>query len=352
MLTKGTRIIPAVAVLLMLPAQVANSGTSYTYDALGRVISARQDDGKQTVYVYDAAGNRLQSIVSGATLNRAPVAAPDAVTLFENQSSVTFNPMLNDTDPDGTPLALYSVADGSYGTASRTGNTVSYGSSRHRNGVDTLVYTITDGQGMSASGRVSVTLANLPPVAVADVVQCPANLGRTFDPTVNDTDPGNDALKIMSVTAPAHGTAQLTYDGTGVMYMPVAGFTGADSLSYVVSDGDGGTAIGTISVDVMATVPPPPVATPDQVTLQRAAASAPIVYDPRLNDLDPLGKWLRIVAVTQPIGGIVEIVGSGTSLRISVIGEPGASSSVGSFTYTVEDGIGRQATAAISTIIN
>jgi YD repeat-containing protein len=336
----------------MASAQVASSGTSYSYDALGRVISVRQDDGKQTVYVYDAAGNRVQSIVSAATLNRVPVAAPDAVTLFENQSSITFDPTLNDTDPDGTPLALYSVTDGSFGAASRTGNSLTYGSGWHRNGADTLVYTITDGQGMSASGRVSVTLANLPPVAVPDAVQSPASLGRTFDPTANDTDPGNDALKVISVTTPAHGTAQVTPDGGGVIYVPVAGFTGADSLSYVLSDGDGGTAIGAISVDVISTVPPPPAATPDLVTLQRATISAPIIYDPRLNDLDPLGRWLRIVAVTQPIGGIVEIMGGGTSLRITVIGEAAAPVSFGSFTYTVEDGIGRQASAVISTIIN
>jgi len=280
-----------------------------------------------------------------------PVAVPDAVTLFENQASLTLDPTLNDFDPDGTSLALYSVVDGTFGATTRAGNILTYASTRHRNGIDTLTYSISDGQGLSASGRVSVTLANLPPVAVTDTVQCPPGLGRTFDPTINDTDPGNDALKVISVTTPAHGTAQLTNDGTGIIYLPVAGYTGADTLSYVLSDGDGGTAIGSISVEVLATVPPPPVATPDLVTLQAPAGAngaATVIFDPRLNDSDPLGKWLRIVAVTQPSGGIVEIVDNGTNLRITSLEGTSGTSKVGTFSYTIQDGIGRQATGTVA----
>jgi hypothetical protein len=183
-------------------------------------------------------------------------------------------------------------------------------------------------------------------------VQSPANLGRLFDPLANDSDPGADPFRLVSVTAPAHGTATLAVGGAGIIYVPVLNFTGADSFSYVVSDGDGGTAIGTISVDVVSTLPPPPSATPDLVTLQGTAGSnagATIIFDPRLNDADPLGKWLRIVDVSQPLGGTVEIINNGTGLRISSIG---SGSEIGLFTYTVQDGVGRQASATITAIIN
>jgi YD repeat-containing protein len=349
-----TGIVISGTLVSVLSAGLALAGTTYAYDALGRVISVRQDDGKQTVYVYDVAGNRRQVIVSGSTLNRVPVAVPDAITLFENQSSVTLDPTLNDTDPDGTPLALFSVADGSFGTASKAANVVTYASIWHRNGTDTLTYTITDGQGLSASGRVSVTLANLPPVAVSDNVQSPVNLGRFFDPIANDSDPGADALRLASVGAPAHGTASLAVDGTGISYLPAAGYTGADSFSYVVSDGDGGSAVGTVNVDVVSTLPPPPSATPDQVTLVTTAgntAGASIIYDPLQNDLDPLGKWLRIVSVSQPIGGVVEIIDHGLRLRITRTGTTEVDPGMGSFVYTVQDGIGRQASATVSSTI-
>jgi len=42
------------------------SGITYTYDALGRVITATYDNGTQIFYNYDAAGNRTtQSVTCG-----------------------------------------------------------------------------------------------------------------------------------------------------------------------------------------------------------------------------------------------------------------------------------------------
>jgi len=79
---------------------------------------------------------------------------------------------------------------------------------------------------------------------------------------------------------------------------------------------------------------------------------AALVYDPRANDTDPRGRWLRIVAVTQPLGGTVDIIDNGTRLRISSIGGTPSAANVGPFTYTVEDGIGRQASATVSSTIN
>jgi hypothetical protein len=189
----------------------------------------------------------------------------------------------------------------------------------------------------------------LPPVAVQDSIQSPMNLGRTFDPTANDTDPGSDALKVISVTTPAHGTATITQSGTGVMYLPVSNYTGADSFSYVVSDGDGGTSAGNVTVDVVSTLPPPPVATPDQVSLQGSLSTGDVqelFFDPRQNDIDPLGQWIRIVSVTQPPGGIVTIVDGGRRIRVVRAGGTTVDP-VGTFSYVIEDGLGRQATAQV-----
>ena len=354
-MTRTTGTLGAALVLLAsLFAPFAQAGTAYTYDALGRVISVRQDDGKQTVYVYDAAGNRVQTIVSGNTLNRAPIAAPDGVTLFENQSTITLDPTLNDTDPDGTPLALYSVAAGSLGTTTKSGNTLTYTSSYKRNGQEPILYTVTDGQGMSASGQVTVTLANQNPTAVNDNIQSPINFGRVFDPTRNDTDPGGDRLVVTAVSVPAHGTATVSAASGGVIYVPVANYAGPDAFTYSISDGDGGTAVANVSMSVTATPPPPPVANADTVVLQGAVAigdPASIVFDPRINDTDPLGEWLRIIAVTQPLGGSAEIVSNGTQIRITTLGNSTVSALVGSMSYTISDGLGRQTVGTIASSV-
>lgn len=56
------RLAAAILVLAMFVSFPASAATVYVYDALGRLISATYDSGKQIVYTYDAAGNRTQVV--------------------------------------------------------------------------------------------------------------------------------------------------------------------------------------------------------------------------------------------------------------------------------------------------
>ena len=301
----------------------------------------------------DAAGNRTQTNVATITTNRAPVAAPDAVTIFEDQSAVTVDPRANDSDPDANPVTMFSVSNGNYGTASWNGNVLTYASSRKRNGTDSVLYTVSDGQGMTATGEVMVTLANLNPVAVNDTIDLPVNSIKVLAPTSNDSDPGGDELKITSVSAPSHGTTFLLSAEGLVNYTPIANYTGPDTFTYSISDGDGGTALATVDVTVTATPPVPPVAVADSALLQGVVGTgdpATVVFDPRLNDLDAFGGVLRVVSVTQPPGGVAEIIDAGTRIRITSI-SMSVDAVVGGFSYTIADSIGRQSTANVTSTI-
>ena len=59
----------------------------------------------------------------------------------------------------------------------------------------------------------------------------------------NDTDLDGDTLSVSAVTAPAHGTAAVNADGT-ITYTPAANYNGADSFTYTIGDGNGGTRDG------------------------------------------------------------------------------------------------------------
>jgi YD repeat-containing protein len=45
-------------------AQAANGSVAYTYDALGRVVTASYDTGVCLIYTYDANGNRTSQAIN------------------------------------------------------------------------------------------------------------------------------------------------------------------------------------------------------------------------------------------------------------------------------------------------
>lgn len=345
----GPRRRATIAVLSLAPALLVSAtalaATQYQYDALGRLVRVRYDNGKEIVYTYDAAGNRLQRVVRTAGTNRPPVANPDAVNLFENQASVTFNPRLNDTDPDGNAISLYSTGGGTLGSAaiSGGGTTITYTSTNRRGSGDSFVYVIRDTAGAEAYGAVSITFANLAPVAVNDTVTTARNTPKQFDPRLNDSDPGNDPLTIIATSTPMRGTVTITGGGTGLVYTPTANQFGADSFTYTIADSDGASATATVSLQVTHGQSAPVANADTQVT----NLNQPITFDPRANDSDPDGSTLTITARTNGAKGNVTING-GTSLTYSPhTGQSGPDS----FTYTIADADGLTATANVAMTI-
>jgi hypothetical protein len=65
----------------------------------------------------------------------------------------------------------------------------------------------------------------------------------------NDRDPDADVLNIVSVTQPQRGFVDSRND-TSIKYSPNNGFTGMDSFTYKIADGNGAfdTAIVTVAV--------------------------------------------------------------------------------------------------------
>ena len=94
--------------------------------------------------------------------------------------------------------------------------------------------------------------ANSAPIAVNDTAALNQDAAATIAVLTNDTDADGDPLTVQSVTAPTRGIAVLNANQT-ITYTPSAGYYGADSFSYVVSDGRGGTATAVVSVSVTPT---------------------------------------------------------------------------------------------------
>jgi hypothetical protein len=100
-------------------------------------------------------------------VNNAPVARDDTTTVAEDSTDNTIHVLVNDVDIDLDSLTITSVTDPSHGTATISGSDVLYTPTTNYHGLDSLNYTISDGNGGSDTAVVTVTIT---PVNDAPVV--------------------------------------------------------------------------------------------------------------------------------------------------------------------------------------
>ncbi|MEC9345728.1 MAG: tandem-95 repeat protein [Pseudomonadota bacterium] len=90
---------------------------------------------------------------------------------------------------------------------------------------------------------------NADPQPVDDTVSVDEDDTVLVDVLANDVEPDSDQnLSISAVTQGANGTVAI--EGGQIRYTPDADFSGSDSFTYDVSDGNGGTATATVNVTV------------------------------------------------------------------------------------------------------
>jgi Ca2+-binding RTX toxin-like protein len=144
--------------------------------------------------------------------------------------------------------------------------------------------------------------SNRAPVSVSDLLLTDRDVAGTVNVLANDFDPDGDPLQVVTPSpAAAHGSVSCTAGGS-CSYTPAAGYIGPDSFAYVVSDGRGGSAVGSVSVSVAST--PPPVT---GVTVNvEPVAGAVLVRLPGTDRFVPLSSLASI-----PVGSTVDVT-SGT----------------------------------------
>ena len=192
--------------------------------------------------------------------NNPPVAVDDALTTQQDTPG-SVNVLANDSDPDaGDTLTVSGSTAGAHGTVSCTAaGSCTYTPGAGYTGPDAFTYTVSDGEGGTDTGTVNVTVSpagggNNPPVAVDDALTTQQDTPGSVNVLANDSDPdAGDTLTVSGSTAGAHGTVSCTAAGS-CTYTPGAGYTGPDAFTYTVSDGEGGTDTGTVSVTVHAIV--------------------------------------------------------------------------------------------------
>ena len=178
-----------------------------------------------------------------------------------------------------------------------------------------------------------------PPVAVNDAFTVTGNsASNALDVLANDSDPDGDPLTIVSVGAPAHGTAAIA--GNRISYTPVAGYTGTDTFSYTIADPKGLTSSASVTITVTG-INHPPIAQPDFAV---AKFNTPVAIPVLDNDSDPDGDTLTITSFTQAGHGTVARGPSNTLVYTATQNFIGTDV----FQYTISDGHGGVASTTVT----
>jgi hypothetical protein len=194
-----------------------------------------------------------------------------------------------------------------------------------------LVATNASGTSRGSDRNFTTAASNRPPVAGNDLLH-PTPGDLSIDVLANDSDPDGDPLTVTAVTQGTFGSVSVEADNT-LTYTPEAGYTGNDSFTYTISDGQGGTATATVTLENNA-----PLAANDC----KVVHDTEVVIDVLANDSDDVGDTLTITDFTQgALGSVTEEGGS-------LVYTPSATlSAEDSFTYTVEDDFGLSSTATV-----
>ena len=207
---------------------------------------------------------------------------------------------------------------------------------------ETTTYKITaTGLGGTATGQVTVTLLNRPPVADSQNVTTDEDAAVSF--TLTGSDPDDDPITFQVASGPSNGTISGTLPN--LIYSPNANFNGSDALSFLVNDGKIDSAPSTVSITVAA-INDPPTAANDSVTTDE---DTPItVISVLANDGDVDGDTVILSDFTQPAHGTVGSNGDGT---LSYTPGPDFNGT-DSFTYTIGDGNFGTAEAVVTVTVN
>jgi len=136
----------------------------------------------------------------------------------------------------------------------------------------TITAAFTDTNPANNTSAVSVTVANVPPVAADDAYTLPANSTLTVTAPgvlVNDTDANGDPLTAALAADPLTGTLNLHADGS-FTYTPPVGFMDVVTFTYRANDGLADSNIATVTLTVG-----PPIANVGLVKSASASLVAP-----------------------------------------------------------------------------
>lgn len=306
--------------------------------------------------IIDGNGGQAEALVTVEVQarNDPPSAADDQAEVPEDAEETWINVLANDSaEPDrNEALSIATVGTASNGGRVRVvGEKIGYTPLPNFFGFENFLYTVSDGTGGLAMAQVTVSVINDQsdaPVVRDDhffvredsadnvlAVLADNGNGRDFDPD------GDDLTLVQAGPQGSEGgQIQLDAEGRRILYNPRKNFSGEETFSYTVSDGER-LASGRVSVSVANVDNDPPVALDDQFEVKEdsSANALPVLGSEESGlDWDPEGLPVFVSEVDPQAsqGGRLQV----SEDRKHVLYTPPANfSGEETFAYTISDGV-------------
>ena len=282
------------------------------------------------------------------SVNDNPLAQDDSYTVDEDNGLTVEvdNGLLSNDDigGDGGTLAVLLVTVPDKGTLTLDSDgSFSYVPSADYNGNDRFTYSIADSDGDTDTATVAIIVNSVDdsPLAQDDSYSVDED-GRlivegSIGLLVNDNIGGDGGVLVVSSnTSPLNGTLKINEEGS-LMYIPSPDFNGSDAFMYTITDIDGTTSTGSVSIDVKS-VNDHPLAQDDSYSVDEDNTLR-VELDRGLLSNDSIGGdggTLAATLVTEPENGTLTLNSDGSFAYAPIADYNGNDS----FTYSIADSDG------------
>ena len=367
------------------------------YQYQGYLILAWEDlynggdkDYNDIVFAIDLGEDNLNKIPTETTSNQAPSAIADHPETPYN-TPILIDVLANDFDPDDDTISIKEVDDflSIGGSAKISKGKILYTPDSGYSGMDSFTYTISDTSGVLDSATVSVKVKKRLAKATDDNFTTDENVVATYNVLDNDmADSDGSKLVVLEINGDSSLVAEevildsgakvsidangnLSYDPNGAFDSLAIGEEAIDTFTYSIDDGDGGVSSASIQFTIKGvTNNNAPEANNDLVSMMGSVSKKVFVLE---NDFDVNGDLLEIThvngttiwdndnlakTINLPSGSQVTIgLQSGNNqdkYYLKYTPDPkyhnltGEDNEVDTFTYTIDDGQGSQATATVT----
>jgi YD repeat-containing protein len=369
-------------------AAAAQTTTTYEYDAVGRLISAIDSNGRAVVYKYDTAGNRIRvgnesnfAEFSPTAFQASSTAATTGLTIAGmKDQNYTATSSIHITQSEAQAwiranfagsiyvdhVCIAPAAGGGVDPSNTNGSILEYSSDngatwRTSAGVNNLVAGVCGPVVVRASvNAVRLRRTTTGQLAAGDfrffagptdAFTPPIVSGKSLSVTSGGSAPvdlaptaGGPWTSLAIVTPPSASKGSVVVSGSTATYTAVAGINTVqtDSFTYNATGPGGVSNTGTVNVTINPYVPPPTVSNKSMTVTSGTSANV---------DLTPSGSWTSIQITSPPAAAKGSVTVNGAIATYKAVDGFGTVQN-DSFRYTATGPGGASTEATVNVTIN